>query len=83
MSDRVIVTNPFVGVCHMQVCASDDATDEEILSVCNRENVSGTSNGWAKVIREDEPPSDFWPAEKMKPVKCAEMQGRTHFLVAC
>lgn len=81
--ERVIVTNPMVGICHMQVCAVSDATDEEILSVCNRQNASGTSNGWSSVIREDAPSSETWPTEKMKPVACKDYPDRRHFLVAC
>ena len=40
---RVIVTKFYNGLCGMQVCAVHDATDEEVLAVCNRENPSGTS----------------------------------------
>ena len=29
--DKVVVTRGIVGLCHMQVCAHKDATDEEIL----------------------------------------------------
>lgn len=36
--DRVLVIRTFVGICHMQVCAVNDATDEEILAVCNHAN---------------------------------------------
>lgn len=41
--NKVVVTRPFMGICGMQVCAHKDATDEEILAVCNGENPSGTS----------------------------------------
>ena len=71
--ERVIVTNPFNGLCHMQVCAIADATDEEILEVCNRENPSGTSLGWCGVIREGDG----------APVQCQDFPDRTHFLVNC
>ena len=75
--DRVIVTKAFLGICHMQVCAVEDSTDEEILRVCNKENPSGTTLGWCSVVRSDakEP--------KRNPVACAQEPGRTHFLVAC
>jgi len=76
--ERVIVTRPFVGICHMQVCAVEDATDEEILEVCNIENPSGTTNGWNTVCHTDH---DFFG--KTAPVKCAEYPNRTHFLVSC
>lgn len=73
ITEKIIVTKPFVGICHMQVCAESDATDEEILKVCNSQNPSGTSNGWTEVIREGEG----------GPVECADVKGRTHFLVSC
>ena len=77
--ERVIVTAPFVGICHMQVCAESDATDEEILAVCNRENPSGTTCGWGHVVRT----IGDGDHENMKPLPCADEKGRTHFLVAC
>jgi hypothetical protein len=70
---RVIVTNPFVGICHIQVCAVKDATDKEILETCNRENMSGISHGWCSVIRTG----------KGKPLKCASDPSRLHILVGC
>ena len=70
---RVIVTKPFVGICHMQVCAVADATDLEILAVSNRENPAGTSMGWANVVRS----GDY------APVTCEQHPERKHFLVAC
>lgn len=80
--DRVVVTNPFCGLVAMQVCAVSDATDEEILEVCNRENPSGTHNGWASVIREAVEDDMFRKKENM-PVKCKDNPDRLHFLVLC
>ena len=77
---RVICTMAFVGICHMQVCAARDATDEEILSVCNAENPSGTRNGWSRVIREAGK-DGFW--NEPGPVACAEDSSRLHMLVSC
>lgn len=79
---KVQVARTFVGICHMQVCCERDATDEEILSVCNALNPAGTSNGWGSVIRENFE-STFWPAEKMRPVPCDDYPGRVHVLVGC
>ena len=74
---RVIITRAVFGICHMQVCAIDDATDEEILAAANRENPSGTTNGWGRVIRDDtENP-------KMNPTRCADDENRTHLLLVC
>lgn len=72
--DRVSITQCVVGICFMQVCAVNNATDEEILEVCNRENPSGTINGWVGVVRE---------GRKEGPVKCDKYEDRTHFLVYC
>ena len=70
--DRVIITRGMVGIAHMQVCAVEDATDEEILKVCNRENPSGTTLGWSSVLRQNP-----------KPVVCESYPERRHFLVEC
>jgi hypothetical protein len=77
---RVVVTRAMVGLVHMQVCACKDATDEEILDICNRDNPAGTSNGWSKVCRNTEP-EEFWG--KTMPTQCADDPARMHFLVAC
>lgn len=85
--EKVIVTRPFTGLASMQVCAEENATDEEILRVCNQENPSGTTGGWGNVIRGKEQsvstilndkgePNDF-------PVPCATHKNRTHFIVLC
>lgn len=57
----------------MQVCCEKDATDEEILDVCNRENPAGTRIGWGEVIREGQG----------APVVCKDDPGRLHILVSC
>lgn len=75
--ERVVVTRPFVGLIHMQVCAVADATDEEILEVCNRDNPSFTSAGWSYVHRNNtEHPN-------LNPGPCQDFPGRVHFLVGC
>ena len=76
--DRVTITNSMLGLCAMQVCAVKDATDEEILEVCNRENRAGTTNGWCSVVRYERE-----GREHILPVKCAENPNRTHFIVLC
>lgn len=77
---RVVVTRPMVGICFMQVCAVKDATDGEILDVCNRENRSGTQQGWTEVCRNKKP-DRFWG--NTGPVRCKDDPNRLHFLVAC
>lgn len=80
--NRVVVSREFCGLIGMQVCAVADATDEEILEVCNRENPSGTSNGWGSVIRAPVD-GDMWRREDTKPVACSEYPERLHFMVLC
>lgn len=77
-----MVTKLFSGICGMQVCAESDATDDEILAVCNRENPSGTTNGWAEVVREAVEGSMFKTPDAV-PVTCANDPQRTHFVVLC
>lgn len=77
--ERVVVSRPVTeNITAMQVCAEVDATDEEILEVCNKDNPSGTTNGWTRVVRG--------AGEGMVgalPVICADDPGRTHFFVLC
>lgn len=63
-------------LCYMRVCAHKDAQDDEILRVCNEQNPSGTTNGWATVVREED---DRWPG----PVQCADDETRQHIVVLC
>lgn len=70
---RVIITQPIKGICHMQVCVIADASDEEILEVCNKENPSGTENGWVRVIREG----------TQGPRQCNKYSDRLHILAVC
>lgn len=73
--NRVEIINPFAGLAAMIVCAESDATDKEILSVCNRDNYAGTKNGWIRVLREGD--------EYERPVPCNEFPNRLHFVVLC
>ena len=73
---RVVCTRLFCGICHMQVCAAADATDEEILEVCNLENPSGTGNGWSRVLRAADEHGEG-------PVPCLQNPERNHILVVC
>ena len=73
--NRVVVTRSILGMARMQVCAVPDATDEEILTVCNRENPSGTERGWTSVVRNG--------GAVLSPVVCEDDGSRTHFVVTC
>ena len=79
--NRVVITKALHGICHMQVCAEHDASDEEILNVCNLQNPSGTTNGWGKVIRHAQ--DEHWLTGSVVPVLCANDPTRLHILVAC
>ncbi len=82
-SPNVLVTRSFYGICSMQVCAHKNATDDEILAVCNGENPSGTSNGWAKVVRESEGDDSLFAGPTKAPVVCADDPERLHIIVNC
>lgn len=71
--EKVIITRPILGICHMQACVEKDATDDEILEVCNKENPSGTTNGWTNIIR--------WGDGA--PVQCEDNPDRLHVLAVC
>jgi len=74
---RVIITKSMIGLLYMQVCAKADATDKEILEVANRENPSGTTNGWGIVARDDH------EQENLRPVVCGDYSDRKHFILIC
>ena len=61
----------------MQVCAVKNATDDEILKVCNEKNPAGTTLGWREVVRSDE--DDL----ACGPVQCLDYSDRIHILVRC
>lgn len=83
ITDRVVVNKLWTGLTSMEVCAVNDATDKEILQVCNRDNPAGTTNGWTVVVRGDNELKEHRLAETAKPVPCADHEGRTHFIVLC
>jgi len=78
--NKVDITKSFFGLCGMQVCAEKGTTDEEILEVCNKENPSGTSNGWCEVIRNKVKDNML---ENCKSVECDDDSNREHLLVIC
>ncbi len=80
--NKVEVSRCMVGVFGMQACAESDATDKEILAVCNIENPSGTSNGWSTVVRDNNL-EDMDLTPNCAPVACEDDPDRLHFLVIC
>ena len=83
--EKVIVTRAIIGIYTMQVCAHKDATDDEILAVANRENPSGTQQGWAVVCRrsEDHPDHPAVEGKTLGAVPCADYGDRLHILLTC
>ena len=77
--DRVVVTKTFIGAFRMAVCAVPDASDEEILAVCNRQNPSGTEFGWMRVHRDGQTES----GTSLHPVQCQQEPERIHFIIGC
>lgn len=73
---RVEIVAPVIGICFMRVCVEKDVGDAEVLSVVNRENPSGTSNGWSIVHRDG-------TKEQGGPVACADNAERLHLMVEC
>lgn len=80
--ERVIITRSVLGLCGMQVCAVKDATNDEILKVCNAKNPSGTGNGWSVVIRKIDESNIFMTKDKL-PVVCDDDKNRLHFIILC
>lgn len=70
---KVIVTNPVIGICHMQVCAEKDLGEEEVLHEANQQNPSGTFNGWSRIERDG----------NLAPVVCADDLSRMHYILVC
>ena len=81
--DNVLITNPMLGICGMQVCAHKDATDEEILLKCNTDNRTG--NGWVTVVRKKE--DSFFVNDSGEPNdlpgQCRDYEDRMHLIVLC
>lgn len=80
---RVIVTRPMMGLTAMQVCCVKDATNEEILKVCNEENPAGTTAGWSLVLRTKEDIEKYNYPESCLPVACSDNSDREHILILC
>ena len=77
MNNEITISKYVHGLFSMIVCCKPDVKDEDILNHCNRENNSGTMNGWSHVVRND-------PEHPQRnPVKCKEVEGNYHFIVDC
>ena len=83
IESRVLVTRRMMGLLAMQVCCVEDATDKQILDVCNQDNPCGTSNGWCNVINSKKDALKLFSDAKAAPVKCDDTPGRLHKVVLC
>lgn len=77
--EKVIMTKCMVNIYTAQVCAEKELPDEEILSLINASDPSGTSNGWIHVVREV---TDVFN-ENCMPKQCANYPNRMHYLITC
>jgi len=75
--NKIETVKPVHGICHMIVCSTKEATDKEILDFCNKDNPSGTTLGWATVIRNDK------KHPQCNPLVCNDNKDRLHFMVGC
>lgn len=64
----------------MFVCATSDATDDDILEYCNAE-CPISDPGWSRVVRE--PDGSCLEPPESKPQPCSLHSGRVHYLVSC
>ncbi|MBK6616339.1 hypothetical protein [Ottowia sp.] len=79
--DKVVITKRWLGLGGMQVCASRDATDKEILAVCNADNPAAIEAGWSTVVRSVDEPGGA--AGRHIPVACEANPGRVLLVVLC
>jgi len=77
---RVFMTGVFT-IRGTQVCVVADATDEEILEVCNREDPQLCTGGWHTVVRDGEHARELGVDECAAPGPCANCPGRLHKIV--
>lgn len=64
------------GMCCCSVCADVAVSIEAITEAVNRDNPSGTKNGWSLAKR------DFALGDK-NPCACNEQKGKLHYLFSC
>jgi len=67
----------------MQVCVVADASDSEILEVCNRENPQMVTGGWHTIVRDKAHARQIGVDECAAPGDCVECPGRKHKIAIC
>lgn len=80
---RVFVVEGYHGFRAQQVCVVPEATDEEILEACNRENPQLVTGGWHTVVRDKEHARELGVDECAAPGNCVECPPRLHKIVLC
>jgi hypothetical protein len=82
---RVMLTGMYAGLFACQVCVVPDATDEEILEACNREDPRTEGFSWVRVIRTqkdiDELKLRTPDRSSALPGTCVECPPRIHMVV--
>ena len=66
------------GALDMQVCVPSNWTDDEVVDFANRENPSGTANGWG--IRKE---GDKALGGAHERVECSTRKGFVHIMLDC
>lgn len=79
LTDDVVVTQPFIGLLYMQVCAYGETPPERVEEAANALNPAGTSGGWHIVL--EDPPD--WDGKSIAPVSCADNPERLHYILSC
>ena len=77
----VVVTQPFAGLCHMQVCAHKDVPTDVVEAEANRQNMAGTTGGWFIMIPGSEHVGE--DDGNMLPVVCGDDPDRLHYMLVC
>ena len=77
LTEDVVVTQPFVGLLYMQVCAYGEVSPERVQERANELNPAGTRNGWFIITEDNE---DHGPKG---PVQCAQDPARVHWMLNC
>lgn len=75
--EKIVILRAMNGFFYMNVCADKSATDDEIVAFCNRDNPSGTTNGWSVIRNPDKEYSN------RAPVECANDSSRIHLMLSC
>lgn len=71
--DRIITTRGVLGFAQMQLCAVEDVSIGELITFANKDNPSGTDQGWVQVELDN----------KQAPIQCEKYPERKHYILTC